>query len=98
MKNSEQPQTIFPHEYAVRLGEGADRLSPREREVLYLMAVGDKNREIAEELSISMKTVEAHRARIFYKLSARNIAECICRAFAAGVLRIEFPAQEGAEQ
>jgi DNA-binding NarL/FixJ family response regulator len=45
-----------------------DALSNREREVLYLMATGRSNMEIADELSIALATVETHRARVFQKL------------------------------
>ena len=43
-------------------------LSPRETEVLRLMALGHTNREIAEQLSLSVRTVETHRAHIQQKL------------------------------
>ena len=43
-------------------------LSPRETEVLRLMALGHTNREIGEQLSLSVRTVETHRAHIQQKL------------------------------
>ncbi len=45
-----------------------DRLTQREREVLNLIGEGYKNREIAEELRISVKTVARHRANLMEKL------------------------------
>ncbi|OZI77990.1 response regulator transcription factor [Bordetella genomosp. 12] len=54
-------------------------LTPREREVLAYLARGQANKVIAIELGISMRTVEAHRARIFRKLGVRNVLELICR-------------------
>ena len=45
-----------------------DRLSPREREVLALMADGRSNRAIGEHLSVELKTVETHVGRVFTKL------------------------------
>jgi DNA-binding NarL/FixJ family response regulator len=49
-----------------------DRLTAREREVLYLVAKGLKNTEIADQLSISIRTAEAHRAHIMRKLNLRT--------------------------
>ena len=56
-------------------GAGWDALTPREKEVLYPVAEGKPNKLIAMELGISMRTVEAHRARIFYKLGVRNAVQ-----------------------
>jgi DNA-binding NarL/FixJ family response regulator len=61
-------------------------LTPREQEVLELMADGRANREIGERLAISVKTVEAHRARIFRKLGASNVADAIMLAIRGGLL------------
>lgn len=61
-------------------------LTPRELEVLELMANGGSNQVIAERLSISVKTVEAHRARIFRKLCASNVADAIRLAIRAGLV------------
>jgi DNA-binding NarL/FixJ family response regulator len=49
-------------------------LSPREREVLKLIAEGYKNKEIAADLFISLKTVEKHRANLMKKLDLHNTA------------------------
>lgn len=45
-----------------------DRLSPRELEVLALMAEGRSNRAIGEQLAVELKTVETHVSRVFTKL------------------------------
>lgn len=58
---------------AARLGS----LTEREREVIERVAVGRRNRQIAVELGISVKTVEAHRARAMEKLGAASIAEVV---------------------
>ena len=52
-----------------------DTLSPREREVLILIAEGYKNIEIADELDISIKTVEKHRNSLMKKLDLRNAVD-----------------------
>ena len=51
-----------------------DSLTPREREVLLLVAEGRKNREIAEDLGISPRTVETHRERVMAKLRTKTVA------------------------
>jgi len=50
-----------------------DKLTRREREVIKLIAEGKKNREIADYLSISPKTVEKHRSNMMKKLSLHNV-------------------------
>lgn len=54
-----------------------DELTSREREVLSLIAEGRANKEIAAKLAISIRTVEAHRARIMRKLDIRSHAGLI---------------------
>ena len=53
------------------------QLTQREREVMDLVCAGRLNREIAEQLDISIKTVEAHRARIMEKLEVSSLAELV---------------------
>ncbi len=52
-----------------------NRLTKREKEILRLLSEGKFNREISEELDLSVRTVETHRASIFHKLKAENIIE-----------------------
>jgi len=59
-------------------------LSPRERQVLDKVIEGKLNKVIADELNISNKTVEAHRARVMEKMQARNLAELIRQITLAG--------------
>ena len=59
-------------------------LTQREREVLALVVAGRMNREIADSLDISIKTVEAHRARIMEKLEVNSLAELVQATIAAG--------------
>ncbi len=58
-------------------------LTQREREVLECVIAGKLNRVIAEELDISIKTVEAHRAHIMEKLEVNSVAELVQAALAA---------------
>lgn len=55
----------------------ADQITPREHELLQLIAKGHTNAEIAEILDVSIKTVERHRTNLMTKLDARNIVELI---------------------
>ena len=55
-------------------GSPSDVLTPREKEVLKLIAAGRRNREIAGCLSLSVKTVEKHRANVMKKLDLHNTA------------------------
>ena len=64
-----------------------DRLTGREREVLQLIAEGYLNREIAELLHVSVKTVEAHRAHLMDKLDIHSTAELTQYAIRKGVIR-----------
>ena len=59
-------------------------LSARQREVLERVLEGKPSRESAEELAISVKTVEFHRARIMQKLGVRTAAELFRRCLGAG--------------
>ncbi len=63
-----------------------ESLSSRELEVLRLVALGYTNAEIAEQLSISVKTVETYRARGMEKLNLRTRAELVRAAIAKGLL------------
>jgi two-component system, NarL family, response regulator NreC len=63
-----------------------DELSEREREVLGRLALGMTNQEIADELIVSPRTVESHRAHIMTKLRASTRAEMVRIALQAGLL------------
>jgi LuxR family maltose regulon positive regulatory protein len=61
-------------------------LSEREREVLRLLAAGRTNREIADELYVSLGTVKAHTHHVFAKLGVRGRTEAAARARELGLL------------
>ena len=52
-------------------------LSPREREVLDLLVLGKANKEVADQLGLSTRTVEGHRARLMEKLACGSLAELV---------------------
>ncbi|CAO3431367.1 response regulator transcription factor [Azospirillum doebereinerae] len=60
---------------AARIRHRLDLLSPREREVMELVAQGLPNKTIARQLDIGTRTVETHRARVLEKMEARNASE-----------------------
>jgi DNA-binding NarL/FixJ family response regulator len=68
---------------------GYDLLTAREREVLQLIAEGSSNQKIADDLFISVKTVEAHRAHIMTKLHAKNRTDLIRYALRKGLVALD---------
>ena len=64
----------------------APALSPRERQVLELLAHGHTNREVADRLSLSVKTVETHRSRLSEKLGLHSRADLVRLAIELGLL------------
>jgi non-specific serine/threonine protein kinase len=71
---------------AVTIAEVGPSLSPREREIVLLLAAGKTNRAIGEALFIGERTVESHVARIFRKLEVQTRAEAVDAARAAGLV------------
>lgn len=68
-------QSLIVEEYEVQHGLVglADLLSPREQEILRMIARGMMNREIADKLFLSVRTIESHRAKIMRKLKVENV-------------------------
>lgn len=62
------------------------RLTPREVDVLRLLALGHTNQETADRLYLSVRTVESHRARVQQKLGRRKRSELTAYAFAKGLI------------
>jgi len=63
-------------------------LTGRELEVIRLVANGSRNREVAKELGISVKTVETHRANIMNKLGYRSLSQLILYAIQKGIIKL----------
>ena len=82
-------------EYLEKLRTGADAATPydtlsdREREILSWLAKGYSNKEIAESLFISVKTVESHRSKLMEKLGLKTRPELIKFALKKGLLSFE---------
>jgi len=64
-----------------------DLLTPREREILQLIAEGKTNKEIANTLRLSVHTVDAHRSNILQKLNLHGVAELILYAVRKGIIQ-----------
>jgi DNA-binding NarL/FixJ family response regulator len=62
------------------------QLTPREREVFQLLAEAKSNKEVADVLGISLKTVEAHRSKVMSKLGLHSVAELVRVAIREGVV------------
>lgn len=69
--------------------KSTDRLSPRETEVLQLITEGLSNKEIADRLFISLRTVETHRERIMKKLNVHSVAGLTKYAIQKGIVKVE---------
>jgi len=64
----------------------ADPLTPREREILQLIAEGSATKQVAAQLGISVKTAESHRARIMKKLDVHEVAGLVRYAIRQGLV------------
>jgi|SRR6185295_1102348 DNA-binding NarL/FixJ family response regulator len=71
---------------ACATGETPNPLSPRERQVVQLVAAGQSNKQIAQTLHISVKTAEFHRGRVMRKLSIHDVAGLVRYAIREGLI------------
>lgn len=65
-----------------------ESLTSREQQIVELIWAGFRNKEIGHRLSISVKTVEAHRSNMMKKLRVSNTAQLLKGAIQSGILRI----------
>lgn len=84
---------VVVEDYVQRLETGRgvgpkDVLTPREREILQLIAEGYTNREIADMLHLSIKTVQNHRSKIMKKLDLHDRGELIKYAIQQGIIHL----------
>jgi DNA-binding NarL/FixJ family response regulator len=68
-----------------------ERLAPREREVLQLVAEGKSSKEVSAILGVSVKTVETHRSNILIKLRIHSTVELVMYAVRNGIVSIQVP-------
>jgi DNA-binding NarL/FixJ family response regulator len=78
-----------------RTAPPADHLTPREVEVLRLAARGLSNKEIAQRLVISTRTVQVHLANVFQKLEVGSRTEAVLHAMRAGIISLDDAVPEG---
>jgi DNA-binding NarL/FixJ family response regulator len=83
--------------YVKRQGVGPNaartpRLSPREREVVQLVAEGKTSKEVAVILNVAVKTVDTHRSNLLVKLRLHSIAELVLYAVRNEIVHVQLPA------
>ncbi len=79
------PSSVL-HSFGARRGDPYDSLTPREKQVLQLIAEGRTNREAAEILGIAMRTVDTHRTRLMKKLNIHDQQGLILYAIKRGII------------
>lgn len=80
-----------PHEVSPIVGESRaqrllEKLTPRQSEILVLIAEGQTTKQIARNLNISVKTVESHRAQLMERLDIRDVAGLVRFAIKTGLV------------
>jgi DNA-binding NarL/FixJ family response regulator len=85
--NPARPVDVRPTANGAPIGDGVERLTPREREVLNFMAAGLDNRAIAAKLGIRYTTVRGHVRSVIEKLAARSRLEAVALAYRNGWVR-----------
>jgi DNA-binding NarL/FixJ family response regulator len=71
------------------VGGDAEALTPRQRQILQLVAEGLSTKEIATRLDLSVKTVESHRGQLMERLDVHNVAGLVRYAIRRGIVRAE---------
>ena len=86
-------QKRIPPEIAAELADHAtdDQLTEREIEVVKLIAVGNGNKQIADQLSIGEATVKSHVTNILSKLGANDRAHAVTIALKRGIIELDLP-------
>jgi DNA-binding NarL/FixJ family response regulator len=73
----------------LRESGGSSASTPREIEVVRLLAAGQSNKEIADALAIGEETVKTHVGRVLAKLHAENRAQAVIQALKRGLVSLE---------
>ncbi|MGQ0694205.1 MAG: LuxR C-terminal-related transcriptional regulator [Nitrospiraceae bacterium] len=82
--------TALQLERTERSHKAALQITPRQLEILKMVAMGHTNREIAASLDISVRTVEVHRFNLMRRLHVRNVAQLLRQALQQGLLPRNF--------
>jgi DNA-binding NarL/FixJ family response regulator len=90
-------QKRIPPDVAAELAEHAmdDELTPREIDVLRLIAAGNANKQIADQLSIGEATVKSHVTNLLSKLGAHDRAHAVTIGLRRGIIDLEPPSKVG---
>jgi DNA-binding NarL/FixJ family response regulator len=80
---------LIEHSLLKQQEGAAPSLTPRQREVLLLIARGHSTKDIAHHLNVSVKTVETHRMRLMQRLSINDIAGLVRYAIRSGLIRAD---------
>jgi DNA-binding NarL/FixJ family response regulator len=83
--SKEAPHEVIPRDES-RAQKLLETLTPRQHEILVLIAEGQTTKEIARNLSISVKTVETHRAQLMERLDIRDVAGLVRFAIKTGLV------------
>jgi DNA-binding NarL/FixJ family response regulator len=73
---------------------GRNRLTPREREIVQLLAEGKSTKEVAVALGLSVKTAETHRSNIMRKLQIHSVSDLVLYAVRNNIVHVVHPAVE----
>ncbi|PYS24869.1 MAG: DNA-binding response regulator [Acidobacteria bacterium] len=82
-------EDVSATEAAAHYHELLDKLTPRQREILILIAEGKSMKQIGRALNISVKTVESHRAQLTERLDIHDIAGLVRFAIRMGLIKVE---------
>jgi len=85
-RKEEDEEAPLPHsKYSTKRGQ--NQLTPRELQIVRLLAAGRSNKQVAFILAISVKTVETHRARIMLKLKLDSLVALVHYAIRHGIVQ-----------
>src|ERR1700745_2181829 len=79
---------------AVAAAVGRERLTPREREVVQLLAEGKSTKEVAAALGLSVKTAETHRSNLMRKLDVHSVSQLVLYAVRNNIVQVVAPPAE----
>lgn len=83
-------QSFVSNSLLVSMNDYSNTLTPKELQVIELLVLGLSNKEVANTLNNSERTISVHRSNIMYKLNLANIAELINFAYQHGMTKLNF--------